>query len=131
MPASEQFLVETDIIADHLTFEGSAEEKSALENLMQKGLCFTTVLNSTELFFSIRNSEDREKILAVLSALKVLGLHSRYSLHVHEFTGKVKTDRDALIAVTAKLNKLKIVTFDPRKYENSGLSVLIMKQKRG
>lgn len=45
-----EFLVETDILLEHLTKNKSSE--SHLEKAMTRGICFTTVLDGSELFFA-------------------------------------------------------------------------------
>lgn len=120
-----EYLVETDILLEHL--KNSSNSKSVLERAMNSGICFTTVINSSELIYSVNSEDEKEILLLLLSALKVLGLHSRYSLYVDEFIGKVLTVRDALICTVAKLNKLPILTDDTTKFENSGIKVLTSK----
>ncbi len=124
-----EFLVETDILLDHLTFSGKGLSK--LEIAMMNGLCFTTVLNASELLYAAKNEEERQVVISMLSAVKVLGLHSRYSLSVYEFSNKVKSLRDAIFCVVAKLNKLPILTDDNEKFVNSGIKIINIKDLRG
>ena len=49
MQSREKFLLETDILTDHLN--NGSEEKSVLIDLMQKAVCYTTVINASELLF--------------------------------------------------------------------------------
>ena len=67
----------------------------------------------------------------VLNALKVLGLHSRYSLSVSKYQGKVNSLRDALFLVVADINKLPIVTFDNNRYINTSLKIIHPQDLRG
>lgn len=120
-----EFLVETDILLEHL--KHSSNSLSALEKAMKKGICFTTVINSSELIYSVNSKSEKEIVLSLLSALKVLGLHARYSLYVDEYIGKASSVRDAIICTVAKLNKLPILTYDTEKFENSGIKILTSK----
>jgi len=97
---------------------------------MANGICFTTVLNASELLFSVTNKFEKNTIISLLSAIKVLGLHSRYSLSVDEFIGKVNNLSDAIFCVVAKLNKLPILTDDNKKFKNSGLKIINTKDLR-
>lgn len=120
-----EFLVETDILLEHL--KHSSNSLSVLEKAMKKGICFTTVINSSELIYSVNSKSEKEIVLSLLSALKVLGLHARYSLYVDEYIAKVSSVRDAIICTVAKLNKLPILTDDTKKFENSGIKILTSK----
>jgi hypothetical protein len=123
MEAKEQFLIETDIIVEHLTYDETAG-RSVLEYLMEKGECFTTVINSAELFFNVSDNMDRDNVMNAIKALKVLGLNSRYSLNISDFFNKVASVRDALMCSVAKNNDLPIVTIKPEKYEHSGIQII-------
>ncbi len=117
-----EYLVDTGILLEHLCF---ADVKlSVLEKAMHTGVCYTTVSNSSGLFFAAENEFEKMKVKDMLSALKVLGVHSRYSLTVGEFAGKVTMVSDALFCVSAKLNRLTILTLDKNKYIATGLSVI-------
>ncbi|GBD90427.1 PIN domain protein [bacterium BMS3Abin04] len=120
-----EYLVETDILLDHL--KNHSNSLSVLEKAMSSGICFTTVINSSELIYSVNSKNEKDILLSLLNALKVLGLHSRYSLYVDEYIGKVLSVRDAIICTVAKLNKLLILTDDTKKFENSGIKVLTSK----
>ncbi len=123
------YFIETDVLVDHLV--NSKKEESYLEIIMQKGACYTSVINASELFYAVSNSEDEEIIKKLLSSLKVLGLHSRYSLSVPGYSQKVANYRDALICVISDVNKLPIVSLNPSKYISSGLMVINPKELRG
>ncbi len=43
-----KFLIETDVLADHLITDSKTE--SYLIKLMKSGICFTSVLNASELY---------------------------------------------------------------------------------
>ena len=115
-----KFLLETDVLAEYLT----SEKNNYLLNLMQQGICFTTVLNASELLDACKNETEFREVRSVLDSLKVLGLHSRYALSVPEFSGKTKTIRDALFAVVSLINKLPIVTLNRDRYSKTNLKII-------
>lgn len=129
MEEKQHFLIETDILIEHLTTHNK-ENYSDLEIAMMNGICFTTVINAAELYFNTRNDE-KEAVDNLLKALKVLGLNSRYSLKISDFFNKVANVRDALICTVAKINKLIILTNDIDKYKAAGLTVFQPKNLRG
>jgi hypothetical protein len=110
------------VIENHL-IQGSIEGDSYLELLLQKGICFSTVLNAAELLYKASAPIEQKIIISVLSALKILGLHSRYSLLVPKYSACVKNFNDALFCVVADYNRLPIVTMNKSKYIKSGLIV--------
>ena len=115
-----KFLLETDVLVDHLT----SEKNNYLLSLMQKGICFTTVLNASELLAVCKNENELKEVRSVLDSLKVLGLHSRYALSVPEFSDKTKNIRDSLFAVVSFINKLPIVTFNRDRYSRTNLKII-------
>lgn len=119
---SNEYLVDTDVLIEHLTFT-FGDGDSYLELLMQNGICFSTVLNVSELLFVADSYLEREIIIKILSSLKILGLHARYSLLVPKYQGKVKNMNDALMCVVADYNKLPIVTLEKNKYAGTNLKV--------
>ena len=54
-------------------------------NLMQTGICFTTVLNASEMLAACKDENENSAVRSVLDSMKVLGLHQRYALSVPEF----------------------------------------------
>ena len=125
MPDKDKYLIETDILLDHLTTD---EQESVLEKIMQKGICFTTVINSAELFYAAKNKFEKETVFKLLSSLKVLGLNSRYSLDVGKYNDQLPGTRDALIAVVAYKNKLKIISNNFNKFAKCSLEVINPKE---
>jgi len=115
-----KFLLETDILVEYLTFSVSDNEPSLLK-LMQKGICFTSVLNASELFIAAKTDLEKEKVRDLLNAISVLGLHARYSLAVSDCKNNFNNIRDVLFYVLAEQNKLTIVSLNPDTY--SGLKV--------
>lgn len=130
MNTKQEFLIETDIIVEHLT-QGNLSEKSILELAMLKGVTFTSVITASELYFNCRDQKEKKAVDSVLYALNVLGIHPRYSLNISEFFDKVATARDALICSLAKNNKLPILTNDIERFRNSGLKIISPKELRG
>jgi predicted nucleic acid-binding protein len=114
------FLIDTDIIIDHLTY--SLKDESILEKIMQIGICFTTVINASEILF-IAKVEEKEDIIRTLNAFKILGVHQRYSLSIIN-KKKINNLRDSLICTIAKINKLRIVTFNRERYINTDVKLL-------
>lgn len=117
---SHEYLIDTDVLEEHLTHNSQSGE-SYLELLMQKGICFSTVLNASELLCKASSESEERVIIDLLSALKILGLHSRYSLLVPKYRSKVKGLNRSLICVVADYNKLPIITLRKSKYQKSGL----------
>jgi predicted nucleic acid-binding protein len=115
-----KYLLETDVLADYLI----SNENNFLLNLMQTGICFTTVLNASELLAICRDANEKFAVRSVLDSLKVLGLHSRYALSVPDFTDKTENVRDALFAVVALINKLPIVTLNSTRYKKTNLKII-------
>lgn len=120
--SKKEFLVDTDILVDHLV--NGSDKKSPLECAMESGICYTTVVNSSEVYFAVETDEEKLAVDLLMRAVKVLGLHSRYSLSVHNFSKKVNSVRDAIICATAKINKLPILTFNKHRYSAAGLVIL-------
>jgi len=115
-----KYLLETDVLVDYLISNGN----NYFINLMQTGICFTTVLNASELLVVCNNEDEKFAVRSVLDSLKVLGLHSRYSLSVPEFSEKTRNVRDALFAVVALINKLPIVTMNIERYKKTNLKII-------
>lgn len=115
-----KYLLETDILVDYLV----SNENNYLIKLMSTGICFTTVLNASEILAACKNDIEKSSVRSVLDSLKVLGLHSRYALSVPEFSDKVMTIRDALFAVVSSINKLPIVTLDTERYKKTNLKII-------
>jgi predicted nucleic acid-binding protein len=115
-----KYLLETDVLVDYLT----SNKNNYLLKLMQTGVCFTTVLNASELLAFCKNEKETNAVRSVLDSLKVLGLHSRYALSVQEFADKTESIRDALFAVVSRINKLPVVTLNTERYKNSNLKII-------
>ena len=115
-----KYLLETDVLVEYLT----SNQNNYLMNLMQSGICFTTVLNASELLSACNSEDEKYAVRSVLDSLKVLGLHSRYALNVPEFSGKTENVRDALFAVVSQINKLPVVTLNTERYRKTNLKII-------
>jgi predicted nucleic acid-binding protein len=121
--SKNEYLIDTDVLIEHL-YHDNRETSSLLENLSINGMLFTSAINASEMIFEYGNEKDYLHLLQLLNAIKVLGIHSRYSLSVSEYCNSVETFRDALFCVVAKINKLTIVTLAPEKYIRTGLNII-------
>lgn len=119
-----KYLIDTDIMVDHLI----SSENNYLMNLMQTGICFTTVLNASELLAVCKNDNEQSLVRNILDSLKVLGIHSRYALSIPEFSDKTNNVRDALFSVVASINKLQIVTLGEERYKKTKLKIIHPKE---
>jgi len=130
MKNENHFLIETDILLEHLQ-HNDKNTFSDLEIAMTNGICFTTVINSAELYFAAINKDEKDAVDNLMKALKVLGLNSRYSLNISEFFNKVATVRDALFCTIAKINDMIILTNDIERYKKINLKIIQPKNLRG
>ena len=113
----KKYLIETDILVEHLT-KSKTKKNSFLIDIMQKGICFTSVLNASEMYFAANSDFEKEKLDNLFYALNVLGIHSRYSLLVPKVSEHFENIRDTLFYILAEQNKLTIVTQFPDKYSD-------------
>jgi hypothetical protein len=118
---NKKFLIESDIIASHLVAE--KDISSDLMNLMQKGICFTTIINAAELLHAADGDSQIKVVRDVLNALKVLGLNSRYALKIPEFKNQIKSIRDILVLIVAKSNNLPIITNEKSRYKGIEMEI--------
>lgn len=119
----KSFLLETDIITNHLTAENSAG-LTIMEQCMLSGYCFTTVINAAEIYSTKTAVMHLNIISDIFAAIKILGINSRYVLKLPDFYGKVFDWRDAIFASVAWHNKLTIVTLDTNKYSGLNMDTL-------
>jgi hypothetical protein len=117
-----EYLIDTDVLFEHL-IKRQIDGDSFLIRLMKKGLCFTTVLNAAELMLKSTDGEQEKSIRSLLSALKVLGIHSRYCLNVNDLAPGNGGLRDILFMVTAEINKLNIVTLKIDRYKSEKIKI--------
>lgn len=118
----KKFLIETDVLIDHLTHT-RGKGQSYLIKLSQIGICFTSVLNASEVYFNLHSENDLQKADHLFYALKVLGIPARYSLELKKINTYAANYRDALISVLANQNDLIIITLNKKNYNNLGCKV--------
>ena len=83
-----------------------------------------SICHFSRLLFFTNSDKESEYVKKILNAVKVLGLHSRYSLSIAKYSRKVESLRDALFSVVADINKLPIVTFNNIRYINTSLKII-------
>jgi len=115
-----KYLLDTDILIDYLV----SNEQNYLINLMKTGICFTTVLNASEMLAACKSENESSAVRSVLDSLKVLGLHSKYALNVSQFADKTSDLRDSLFCVVSLINKLPIVTLNRARYAKTNLEII-------
>jgi predicted nucleic acid-binding protein len=125
-----EYLIDTDILIDHLKTKDKSQ-LSDLEIAMTKGICFTSVIQASEMYFNKLIPEDKKAVDSVIYALKILGIHSRYSLSISDFFNKVASTRDAIVCSVAKNNKLPILTNRFDRYRKSGIKIITSEELRG
>jgi len=130
MPNKIEYLIDTDIFVNHLTQEDGSV-LSDLELAMSTGMCFTSVIQASELYFHVSDPVEKQGVDSVMRAMKVLGIHPRYSLNITDFFNKVATTRDAIVCSVAKNNKLPIFTNDSFRYKESGIKIITSLELRG
>ena len=123
-----EFLLDTDILLEHLRRPKDGRP-SVLEALAGQGMCFTTVLNATELFLEASNDIEKDAAFSVLSAINVLGIHQRYALQTPELRTITENVRDLLFLSVSANNKLPVISFQPEKY--GGYAVPIPTELKG
>lgn len=115
---NKEFLLDTDVIYEHLK---SDNEISTFEKFLSQGVCYTSIINAVEIYSLLKNK--KELADSLLYSLKVLGLPARYSMEVVKFEENYSV-RDILFIITAKMNKLPIVSFKEEKYISSGVRII-------
>jgi len=130
MPNKTEYLIETDILVDHLVHD-DLSTMSILEIAMTKGICFSSVINASELYFRSASLVEKQNVDKVVYALNILGIHSRYSLNISDFFDKVTSVRDALMCSIALNNKLPLLTGEIERYQKCGIKIITPKELRG
>ncbi len=125
MKNKNEYLVDSDILIEHLS-HGNKSTQSVLEKAVEKGSCFTTAINASELYLGAENDSTKELIDELFKPLTgVLGFHPRYSLTVYDIRRKVKNIRDAMFLSIAINNKLPVLTAQKERYENTGVTIIL------
>ncbi|MFN3874263.1 MAG: PIN domain-containing protein, partial [Ignavibacterium sp.] len=127
---NDHYLIDTDVLFDHLVHNDN-KKRSFLTRLMSQGECFTTVLNASELFFSAKTEEHKFAIKKLLYAIKVLGLNSRYSLEIPNYSDKFRSYQECLFYIVAEKNNLIVATNSPEKYNFGKVKTISEKIIRG
>lgn len=118
-----KYFIETDILVDFLT-KKIKKCNSTLVKLMQKGVCITSVINASEIYFAASSDTEIGQLNNLFYAINVLGIHSRYSLLINKLSNKFNNYRDALIYILAEQNNLIIVTKNTKKYMGLNCEVI-------
>jgi len=126
--ASKHYLIDTDILYDHLVHE--QKTNSFLTTLMTKGECFTTVLNASELYFSATTDEQKTAVKKLLYSLKILGLNSRYALDIPNYSSKFSNYLECMFYIVALKNNLIIATNSPSKYKVGNIKIISQSKTR-
>lgn len=121
MPRPEVF-VDTDVMIAYL--EHNSTVHSLLRKLMSYSICFTSVLNASELIALTRTNAERQHAESVLWGLKVLGFHHKYSLNfgdVHRQAAAAAAPgeislRNSMVAGICSLSDLPLITYNPTVY---------------
>ena len=122
MRTKEEFFIDTDILVEHLNH--CCKSKSILEKAMLRGICFTSVINASELYIAVKNDDEKKEVDKLLRTLNVLGIHARYSLSVYEISEHAGNLRDALVGVLVKNNKLPVLTNNNKKYKFANIELI-------
>ncbi len=117
-----EYFIDTDILVGHLNHNGNS--KSSLEKAMLIGICFTSVINASELYIAARNIDEKEEVDKLLRTLNVLGLHARYSLNIYDISEHIDNLRDAMICALVKNNKLPVLTNNKKKYKFADIELI-------
>ncbi|MCS7053255.1 MAG: PIN domain-containing protein [Ignavibacterium sp.] len=125
MNSEIQFLLDTDVIVEYLNYKGD-KLSSSLIKILSQGKCFTTVLNASELYFFAKDKLQLEAVEKFLFSINVLGIHSRYSLKISEYSKHFNNLRDCLIYVVAYLNKLSIVTKRNNVFPEGDVNIIVI-----
>lgn len=115
---SDSYLIDTDILVDHLKDVSSAVK--ILKKLATKGKLFCSVINEAEILAGMRENE-KERVEALFQALNVLDVNRE----IAQLAGRYRRDykksqgvqiSDALIAATASLHNLILVTLNKKHF---------------
>ncbi len=108
-PLTDGVLIETDVLCDFLV-----ARNSCLRKVLGLYPCYTTVINASELFAIGKDDAERNAMMALLSGIRVLGLHPKYALKIGEIARNNRArgmkERDAIVIGTAIASRLPIVT---------------------
>ena len=121
------YLIDTDILIDHLRGDGKATE--AISSLVKKGSpVVSSVICEAEIFSNVLSSEEKH-ITTLFRYIKTLPIDSETARLAGQYRQKYKRSDnvetpDALIAATAKLNDLDLVTRNKKHYPMTDIKVI-------
>lgn len=110
-------LVETDILVEYLT--APAKEASHFRRLLGAVVCYSTFVQTAEIYSATIDAEERRTVDRALFGLKVLGANSRYAKTIGDLLSSLsQTSVDPLApeATTARGNVLANGTFADHKF---------------
>lgn len=122
---SDNYLIDTDVLVDHL--KAVPEAISALKRLIARGKLFCSVINEAEVLAGMREDE-KDKVGALFDALNPLGV----TREIAQLTGKYRREykkshgvqiSDALIAATASVHNLVLITLNERHFPMAKITV--------
>jgi predicted nucleic acid-binding protein len=124
---SGSYLIDTDVLVDQLKHVPRAV--SALKRLITKGKFFCSVINEAEVLAGMREDE-RDRVEALFDALcpldvtrEIAQLAGRYRREYHKSHGVQITD--ALIAATASIHDLVLITLNEKHFPMSEVTVKV------
>ncbi len=115
-----EVFIDTDILTDYLTHR--TEGPSLLRHLVSFSVCYTSVLNATELLAAASNDDERKTITDCLCGVHVLGFHQRYAMTFGQIFSNQRENknvvslRSSMIAGMCITSKLPLVTFATEMY---------------
>ncbi len=77
-----------------------------------------------------KTEEEKLAIKKLLYAIKVLGLNSRYTLEIPQYSDKFNNYRECLFYVAAEKNNLIIATNTPSKYNFGKVKIITQRKPR-
>jgi len=115
---SNNYLIDTDVLVDHL--KGVSAAVKTLNKLTTKGKLFCSVINEAEILAGMRENEE-ERVEALFQALNVLDVNREIAQLAGKYRRSYKKSQgvqitDALIAATASLHNLILVTLNKKHF---------------
>jgi len=124
---SHSYLIDTDVLVDHLKQVPRAV--SALKRLITKGKLFCSVINEAEILAGMREDE-KDKIEALFGALNALDVTREIAQLAGKYRREYKKSHgvqitDALIAATASIHNLVLITLNEKHFPMSEVTVKV------
>ncbi len=120
------YLIDTCVLIDHLTGRLSPATVAWLEQVITSGLAVTSVIVYHELLYGTRTEKARAAVEKLLEAWEVLPVDRGIAKRAAEIwrdqatKGRTLGMADCLIAATAELNNLKVVTANVKDFPTIG-----------